>query len=164
MHAQARDAFEHLLDSAGARAVGNAYAASAASPALYHACAERTQVCPFALLYHTLGDDTCNHKPPKHLRPLLASTGQMPHTISAYKPLAPRAGSFCASNTGLQRSMRGSRACTRASTAHLLRCVWRSIKGRLCPHCAQMISSCSFPSIRSPWQVPRSIYPEPGHR
>ena len=74
--------------SAGARAFVNEYSESAASPALYNAFAERTQACPFALLYHTLGDHTCSHKPPKHLRPLLASTGPMPNTISAYKPLA----------------------------------------------------------------------------
>jgi hypothetical protein len=58
MHAQARDAFEHILDSAGARAFGNEYSESAASPALYNAFAERTQACPFAPLYHTLGDRT----------------------------------------------------------------------------------------------------------
>ena len=57
MHAQALDAFEHILDSAGARAFGNEYSESAAPPALSNAFAERTQVCPFALLYHTLGDD-----------------------------------------------------------------------------------------------------------
>jgi hypothetical protein len=58
MHAQARDAFEHILDSAGARAFGNAYAESAASPALSHAFAERTPACPFTPLEHTLGDCT----------------------------------------------------------------------------------------------------------
>jgi hypothetical protein len=58
MHAQALDAFEHILDSAGALVFGNEYAESAASPALYNAFAERTPACPFALLYHTLGDCT----------------------------------------------------------------------------------------------------------
>jgi len=47
MHAEARDAYSHILDSAGARAFGNEYAESAASPALYNAFAERTHACPF---------------------------------------------------------------------------------------------------------------------
>ena len=50
MHAKARDAYEHILDSAGARAFGNEYSESAASPALYNAFAERTQACPFVQL------------------------------------------------------------------------------------------------------------------
>jgi len=57
MQASAHDASEHIFASAGARAFVNEYAESAASPALSHAFAERTQVYPFALLYHTLGDD-----------------------------------------------------------------------------------------------------------
>ena len=57
MQAKASDAFEHIFDSAGARAFANAYAASAVAPALYHAVAERTPACPVAPLYHTLGDD-----------------------------------------------------------------------------------------------------------
>ena len=55
MHAPAHDAFEHILDSAGARAFVNAYSEAAASPALSKAFAERTPVCPFTLLSHTLG-------------------------------------------------------------------------------------------------------------
>ena len=58
MHAKACDAYEHILDSAGARAFGNEYSESAASPALYNAFAERQQACPFSQLYHTLGDHT----------------------------------------------------------------------------------------------------------
>ena len=58
MHAEARDAYEHIFDSTGARAFGNEYSESAASPALYHAFAERTQACPLAPLYHTQGDHT----------------------------------------------------------------------------------------------------------
>ena len=58
MHAEARDAYEHILDSAGARAFVNEYSESAASPALYNAFAERQQACPLAPLYHTLGDHT----------------------------------------------------------------------------------------------------------
>ena len=50
MHAEACDAYEHILDSAGARAFVNAYAESAALPALYNACAERTPACPFGQL------------------------------------------------------------------------------------------------------------------
>ena len=50
MHASARDAFEHILDSAGALAFVNEYAESAASPALYNAFAERKPACPFAPL------------------------------------------------------------------------------------------------------------------
>jgi len=58
MQAEARDAFEHILDSAGALAFLNEYSEVAASPALYNAFAERKQACPLAPLYHTLGDDT----------------------------------------------------------------------------------------------------------
>jgi hypothetical protein len=50
MHAEARDAFEHSLDSAGALAFVNEYAESAVSPALYNAFAARQQACPFAPL------------------------------------------------------------------------------------------------------------------
>jgi transposase len=56
IHAQAHDAYEHILDSAGALAFLNEYAESAAPPALYNAFAERQQACPLALLYHTRGD------------------------------------------------------------------------------------------------------------
>jgi hypothetical protein len=58
MQAEARDAFEHIFASAGARAFVNEYSESAASPALSHAFAERQQACPLAPLYHTLGDHT----------------------------------------------------------------------------------------------------------
>jgi hypothetical protein len=58
MQAEACDAYEHILDPAGARAFVNEYSESAASPALYNAFAERQQACPFAPLYHTLGDHT----------------------------------------------------------------------------------------------------------
>ena len=56
MHAEARDAHEHLFDSAGALAFVNAYAESAASPALSHAFAERQQAWPLAPVYHTQGE------------------------------------------------------------------------------------------------------------
>ena len=55
MQAEAQDAFEHSFASAGARAFVHEYSESAASPALSNAFAERTQACPFAPLYHTLG-------------------------------------------------------------------------------------------------------------
>ena len=58
MHAEAHDAFSHLLDSPGARAFVNEYSESAASPALYNAFAERQQACPYSQLYHTLGAHT----------------------------------------------------------------------------------------------------------
>ena len=58
MHAEARDAFEHIFDSAGALAFVNEYAESAASPALYNAFAARKQACPFPQLYHTRGEHT----------------------------------------------------------------------------------------------------------
>ena len=58
MHAKARDAFEQILDSAGALAFLNEYSESAALPALYNAFAARKQACPLALLYHTQGDHT----------------------------------------------------------------------------------------------------------
>ena len=60
MQAEARDAYEHMLDSAGARAFGNEYSESAASPALYNAFAERTQACHFVQHSHTLGGHTWN--------------------------------------------------------------------------------------------------------
>ena len=52
------DAHEHLFASTGALAFVNAYAESAASPALYNAFVERKQACPLAPLYHTRGDPT----------------------------------------------------------------------------------------------------------
>jgi hypothetical protein len=52
MQADARDAFAHIFASAGALACSNAYAESAAPPALSHAFAERKQACPWAPLYH----------------------------------------------------------------------------------------------------------------
>jgi hypothetical protein len=58
MHAKAYDAYEHILDSAGALAFVNEYSESAASPALYNAFAERQQACPFSPLYHMLGEHT----------------------------------------------------------------------------------------------------------
>jgi hypothetical protein len=90
MHAEARDAYSHILDSAGARAFVNAYAESAASPALSHAFAERTQACPFVQLSHTLGGHTWHVWHKKHVPPLSAAIGRMPHTMSASKPLALR--------------------------------------------------------------------------
>jgi hypothetical protein len=57
-HAEARDAFSHIFASAGALAFVNAYAESAAPPALSHACVERKQACPLAPLYHTRGEHT----------------------------------------------------------------------------------------------------------
>jgi hypothetical protein len=50
MQAEARDAYEHILDSAGALAFVNEYSEFAASPALYNAFAERKQACPLAPL------------------------------------------------------------------------------------------------------------------
>jgi hypothetical protein len=50
MHAEAHDAFEHIFASAGALAFVNAYAESAAPPALSHAFAERKLACPFSSL------------------------------------------------------------------------------------------------------------------
>ena len=94
MHAAAHDAFSHIFASAGALAFVNAYAESAAPPALYHACAERKPACPLAPRYHTEGDHPGRHKHPQHLRPLLALTGLMRNTISASKPLAPNNVSF----------------------------------------------------------------------
>src|SRR5712691_6024435 len=90
MHAKARDAYSHILDSAGARAFVNEYAESAASPALSNAFAERTQACPFVQLSHTLGGHTWHSWRKKNLPPLSGSMGRMPNTMSAYKPLALR--------------------------------------------------------------------------
>src|SRR5262249_14430201 len=53
MQAEARDAFEHMLASAGALAFGNDYSEVAASPALSNAFAERQQACPLVPLYPT---------------------------------------------------------------------------------------------------------------
>ena len=46
MPAEAHDAFEHIFASVGALAFVNAYAESAAPPALSHAVAERKPACP----------------------------------------------------------------------------------------------------------------------
>ena len=67
-----------------------------------------------------------------------------------------------ASNTALKRSTRGSRPCARGSTDNPSRCAWNSIKGPSCPRCATMISSCSFPSIRSPWPGTAKRLPRAG--
>ena len=103
MQAVACDAHEHIFASTGALAFVNAYSGSAALPALYNACAERQQACPLAPLYHTRGDHTGSHKHPKHLRPLLASTGLIRNPMSASKPLALNSVSFCALNIVLKR-------------------------------------------------------------
>ena len=58
MQAEARDAFSHRLESAGALAFLNEYSEVAASPARSHAFAERKQAWPLVPLYHTLGDHT----------------------------------------------------------------------------------------------------------
>jgi hypothetical protein len=102
MPAEAREACEHMLDAAGARAFVHAYSESAASPALYNAFAERQQACPLTPRYPTLGDPPCSHKPPQHVQPLWALTGRMPHTLSAYKSPVLRAGRCCVSHTVLQ--------------------------------------------------------------
>ena len=90
MQAKACDAYAHSLDSAGARAFVNAYAESAALPALSHACAARTQACPFVHLSHTLGGHPWHLWHQKHVPPLSGSMGRMPHPMSAYQPLARR--------------------------------------------------------------------------
>src|SRR5262249_36220477 len=140
MQAEARDAFEHILESAGALAFVYEYSESAASPALYNAFAERKPACPLTPLYHILGDHTCSHTPSKPLRPLLASTGRMPNTIFAYKLLARSDGSSSCSNTAPRPSMRGSRPCACASTDNPSRCAWNSRKGPSWPRCAPTIS------------------------
>jgi hypothetical protein len=48
IQAEAPDAFEHTLDSAGALAFVNEYSGPAALPAPYNAFAERKQACPFS--------------------------------------------------------------------------------------------------------------------
>jgi len=50
IQAKARDAFEHTLDSARARAFVNEYSGSAALPAPYNAFVERAHACSFSLL------------------------------------------------------------------------------------------------------------------
>ena len=86
--AEAREAFEPIFASAGALAFMHAYAESAAPPALSQAFAERKPACPLAPLYHRRRDHPGSHKPPKHVRPVLASTGLRRNTLSAAKPLA----------------------------------------------------------------------------
>src|SRR2546426_11548855 len=103
MQAEARDAFEHIFASAGALAFVNESAESAAPPALSTAFAERKQAWPLAPRYHTRGDHPCSHQPPKHVRPLLASTGLMRNTRSASKPLALHHVSFCVLHRALKR-------------------------------------------------------------
>jgi hypothetical protein len=47
LHAEAHDAFEHTLESAGALTFVNDSSGSAAPPAPYNAVAERKLACPF---------------------------------------------------------------------------------------------------------------------
>jgi hypothetical protein len=47
MQAEAQEAFEHTLESAGALTFVNEYSGSAALPAPYNAFAERKLACPF---------------------------------------------------------------------------------------------------------------------
>src|SRR5215468_3975587 len=58
MHAEAPDAFEHTLDSAGALAFVNEYSGSAAPPAPYNAFAERKHACPYSPLSHPVQEVT----------------------------------------------------------------------------------------------------------
>jgi hypothetical protein len=50
LQAEAHDAFEHTLESAGALTFVNEYSGSAAPPAPYNAFAERKLACPFLTL------------------------------------------------------------------------------------------------------------------
>ena len=144
MHAKASDAYEHILDSAGALAFGNEYAESAASPALYNAFAERKPACPLAQRDHMPRDPPCSNKSPQYLRPLLASIGLMRNTMSASKPPALRDERLGSLSTALQPSMCGAQPCVRGATDNPLPCALSAIKGPLCLHCANRISSCSF--------------------
>ena len=63
-----------------------------------------------------------DHK--RNLLPLLASTGRMPNTMSAYKPPVLSAVSFSYSNIALKRSTRGSTLSARASTDNPSPCAW----------------------------------------
>src|SRR5438445_13620237 len=96
MQGEAHDAFEHSFASAGALAFVNEYAESAAPPALSNAFAERKPACPLAPRYHMRRDHPCSHKYPKHVRPVLASTGLRRNTMVASKPLALHDVSFWA--------------------------------------------------------------------
>ena len=58
IQAQAREAYEHTLDSAGALAVVNDSSGSAAPPAPYNAVAERKPACRFSPLQHTVQEVT----------------------------------------------------------------------------------------------------------
>jgi hypothetical protein len=71
MQAEAHDAFEHIFASAGALAFVNAYSESAASPALSHAFAERTQASSITPLVPTLGGDPCRDSRTRHGLPSL---------------------------------------------------------------------------------------------
>ena len=90
MHAEARDAYEHSLDSAGARAFVNDSSESAALPALSQTFAARTQACPCGQLSYTLGGHTWHLWRQKNVPPLSGSIGRMPNTMSADKPRALR--------------------------------------------------------------------------
>ena len=89
------------------------------------------------------------------LRPLVASTGRMPNTMCASRLLALNNVSVLRLEHTPEAIEAWVRPCARGSTDNPLRCAWNSIKGPSSPRCATMISSCSFPSIRSPLaQVP----------
>ena len=58
IQAEAPDAFEHTLDSAGALAFVNEYSGSAAPPAPYNAVAERKHACRFSPLEPSIQEVT----------------------------------------------------------------------------------------------------------
>ena len=148
MQAEAYEAFSPILASAGALVFVNAYAGSAAASAPYHAFAEHQLACPLAPLSHTLGDHPCSTKRPKHLRPLSASTGRMPHMMCVDKRRAPRHESTASSHTRQKPWRRGWVPCASGSQAHRSPSASNSTKVPWSPPGARMTFWCSFPSSR----------------
>jgi hypothetical protein len=107
MHAEAPDAFEHTLDSAGALTFVNDSSGAAAPPAPYHAVAQRQLACSFLSLAYPSGGETGHVYRRMHVRRSSAATGRMPNTMSACQRLALRHASAVALDTRQKPSMRG---------------------------------------------------------
>src|SRR5262245_41586959 len=118
IQAEVYNAFSHILASAGALVFVNEYAGAAAASAPSNAFAEHKLACPWAQLYHTLGDHPCSTKRTKHLLPLAASTGRMPNMMCVYKRRAPRNEHPSSSNTRQKPLRRGRVPCASGSQAN----------------------------------------------
>ena len=115
---RARDAHAHIFASTGVLAFAHEHAGSAASPAPSHACAARQRACRCSPLSQTLGDAVGHRRHTPPVRPLVASTGQMPHMMDASRRLALPNARASSLRTPPRRAMRGAPPCVRGFMAH----------------------------------------------